>query len=219
VQTQGRTALLREEVLTRVPRPSRQATELAVGVLFMLCQFVLGRAWRPLQVSFTHAAPPDLQEHRRFFQCKLVFDADFNGIVCAAADLDSPNPLADPAMARYAQRYVESLEPGPVDDVGQQVRKAIYLLLPVGRATIVQIAGSLGLNARTLQRRLADAGTSFGGLLDTVRAELAPRYMSNPAYSLGRVAELLGYAKQSSFNRWFVVRFGCAPGTWRARHA
>ena len=77
-----------------------------------------------------------------------------NGIVLSAEDLDKPNPLADPALAKHAQNYVETLVPEGAHSVELDVRKAIYLLLPMGRATIEQIAQTLGMNVRTLQRRL-----------------------------------------------------------------
>jgi AraC-like DNA-binding protein len=39
--------------------------------------------------------------------------------------------------------------------------------------------------------------------------------MENPGYSLGRIAELLGYSAYGSFVRWFVAQFGTAPLRWK----
>lgn len=212
----GRVSVLREEVITRSP-VARQANELAVAVLFRLCRSLLGESWQPHSVHFTHAAPADPRVHRRFFGCKLVFDAEFNGMVCATSDLDVPNPLADPAMADYAARFLSQLPAAEGSSVVADVRRCIYLLLPLGRATIVQIAESLGLNVRTLQRRLDDSGLAFGELVAEVRRELAPRYIGNPRYPMARVAEQLGYAQPSSFTRWFAAEFGMPPVQWRER--
>jgi AraC-like DNA-binding protein len=212
----GRVSVLREEVITRSP-VARQANELAVAVLFRLCRSLLGESWQPHSVHFTHAAPADPRVHRRFFRCKLVFDAEFNGIVCATTDLDVPNPLADPAMADYAARFLAQLPAAQGGSVVADVRRCIYLLLPLGRASIVQIAESLGLNVRTLQRRLDDSGLAFGELVAEVRRELAPRYIGNPRYPMARVAEQLGYAQPSSFTRWFAAEFGMPPVQWRER--
>lgn len=212
----ARVSVLREEVITRSPM-ARQANELAVAVLFRLCRSLLGERWQPHSVHFTHGAPADPRVHRRFFRCKLMFEADFNGIVCATADLDVANPLADPAMADYAARFLAELPAAQGDSVVADVRRCIYLLLPLGRATIVQIAESLGLNVRTLQRRLDDSGLAFGELVAEVRRELAPRYLANPRYPMGRVGEQLGYAQASSFTRWFAGEFGMPPMQWRER--
>ena len=90
IEDAGKMVILREEVVADFPTSSRQGTELAIGVLFRLCAALLGAHWRPFSVSFTHAAPADLQLHRRMFKCELEFDAEFNGIVCPAADSRSP---------------------------------------------------------------------------------------------------------------------------------
>ena len=213
----GGTVVIREELVDDAPLQSRQGIELALGVLFRLGSALLGPHWRPISVNFTHKAPPDPQVHRRVFRCNPRFGAEFNGFVCRTEDLDRPNPNADPAMARYARQFVESL-PGAQDrSTVYEVRKAIYLLLPMGRATIDQIAEGLGLNVRTLQRQLESANVVFSDLVNEVRRELVVRYLENPSYSLALIAELLGYSVPSSFTRWFGAQFGVTPQRFRAR--
>jgi AraC-like DNA-binding protein len=209
----GDMVIIREEVVATAP--SRQATELALGVLFRMCAAIMGGRWAPRSVNFSHEAPADLTLHKRVFACRVEFGSEFNGIVCRASDLDAPNPAADPAMARYAQRFVESLPLVNEPSVLLDVRKAIYLMLPTGRASAEYVAQALGLSVRTLQRQLDEAGTSFTAMLGEVRRELALRYVANPRYSLVRVSELLGYSTPSSFTRWFIGQFGQAPQVWR----
>ncbi len=217
IEDLGKTVVIREEIVTDPPVPARQATELAIGVLFRLCQSLLESHWNPRSVNFTHEAPQDLLLHRRIFRCPIEFGSEFNGIVCSAAEMDFPNPVADPAMARYARRFVESLPGGHEPSIVLEVRKAIYLLLPMERATIEQIAQSLGFNVRTLQRHLDSAGEHFSDLVNGVRRDLVVRYMENPQYSLSRIGELLGYSVPSSFTRWFSAQFGMTPTAWRAQ--
>ena len=97
------------------------------------------------------------------------------------------------------------------------VRKAIYVGLPMGRATIEQIAQVLGMNVRTLQRRLEESGRKFSDVINEVRRELVLRYMENSSYPLTRIAGLLGYSMSSSFTRWFTAQFGVAPVVWRTQ--
>jgi AraC-like DNA-binding protein len=110
---------------------------------------------------------------------------------------------------------VPSAEPS----LRHEVRKAMYIVLPMGRARIEQVAGGLGLNVRTLQRQLDTAGESFSGLLNEVRRDLAMRYMAGKAHSLSQVGELLGYRTPSSFTRWFTAQFGTTPADWRRTRA
>ncbi|WP_448106408.1 AraC family transcriptional regulator [Pseudomonas azerbaijanoccidentalis] len=217
IEEAGKMVIIREEVVTETPMPSRQATELAIGVMFRLCAALLGSHWHPYSVNFMHQAPDNLQLHRRLFGCTLEFGSEFNGIVCSDASLDMTNPNADPAMARYAQSYLDSLQSNQGTSMLFEVRKAIYLLLPMGRATIEQVAQSQGMNVRTLQRRLKDDGCAFNDVINDVRRDLVLRYLDNPNYPLSRIADMLGYSMASSFTRWFISQFGMPPATWRAQ--
>lgn len=218
IEEAGNLVIIREEVVTESALGCRQGNELAIGVMYRLCAALLGSHWHPICVHFTHGAPDDLQLHRRLLGGKVEFDSEFNGIVCRAADLDVPNPHADPTMARYAQRFVDSLQTEQQTQLLFEVRKAIYLLLPMGRATIEQIAMAMGMNVRTLQRRLEDDQATFSELINGVRRDLVLRYLENPSFSLGRIADMLGYSMPSSFTRWFIAQYGVPPATWRSEH-
>lgn len=218
VEEAGKMVIIREEVVTESPMSCRQANELAIGVMFRLCAALLGTHWHPYSVNFTHQAPENLHLHRRLFGCNLEFGSEFNGIVCPDASLDMTNPHADPAMARYAQSYLDSLQSHEGPSMLFEVRKAIYLLLPMGRATIEQIAQTQGMNVRTLQRRLKEDGCAFNDLINDVRRDLVLRYLDNPNYSLSRIADMLGYSMASSFTRWFISQFDMPPAVWRTTH-
>lgn len=218
IEEVGKLTLVREEVLSAGARSSRQANELAVGVLCFIFRALIGPQWHPQNVSFVHGAPASLEVHKRIFRCKLQFDTDFNGIVCHTRDLAAPIPVADPVMARYAQSFIEAIPGGGARSVVLEVRKSIYLLLPMGRANIEQIARTQGMNVRTLQRRLDEEGETFSGLINSVRLELAQRYIANSSYPLGRIAELLGYSNHSAFTRWFIAQFKRTPQEVRAQN-
>ena len=216
VEESGNTVIIREEVVTHAASYSRQSIELAIGVMHRFCAVLLGAHWRPISVNFTHNAPADLAVHRRIFGCKLEFGSEFNGIVCTSSDLDIANPQANAAMARHAKRYLDSLQNEGEPSVVFDVRKSIYLLLPMGRATLEQIAQAQGVNVRTLQRRLDEDHANFSELVNGVRRDLVVRYLNNSGYSLGRIADMLGYSMPSSFTRWFISQFGMPPAAWRS---
>jgi AraC-like DNA-binding protein len=220
IEEAGRFVIVREELLLeRGPPAGRQAIELALGVVFRMFRALLGPEWKPRGVRFTHPAPTDLSVHRRIFGADVLFGAEFNGIVCAAEDLDRPNPAADTAMAGHARRYVESLPGAGAASLAQEVRRSILVLLPRGRASIEQVSQALGTHPRMLQRRLEESGATFSDLLNATRRDLVEHHLDNPAYSLTQVAQLLGYGYPSSFTRWFVAEFGRSPAAWRAARA
>ncbi|MCY1350241.1 HTH-type transcriptional regulator VirS [compost metagenome] len=216
VEEVGKMVIIREEVITQSPISCRQSNELVIGVLFRLCAAMLGARWHPYSVHFTHPAPDNLQLHRRLFGCNLEFGSEFNGIVCPNANLDMTNPHADPALARYARCYLDSLQGTEGPSILFEVRKTIYLLLPMGRATIEQIAQAQGINVRTLQRRLKDEGYVFNTLVSEARRDLVLRYLENSNYSVERIAEMLGFSVATSLTRWFINQFGMSPTAWRS---
>jgi AraC-like DNA-binding protein len=88
--------------------------------------------------------------------------------------------------------------------------------LPSGLCSADRVAKHLGVDRRTLHRHLAREGETFTSLLDTVRAELATRYIGNRDRPLASVSESLGFSALSAFSRWFRNRFGCSVSQWRA---
>jgi AraC-like DNA-binding protein len=194
----------------------RQSIEMVMGVICRTISAVVGGRWHPDFAHFTHPAPRDVSVHHRVFQCSLIFDSDFDGLVCSSASLDVPNPSGQSVMARHAQRYIEMLVPDAAGSLVERARRALYLLLPAERATLEHLGDNLGLHPRALQRTLVKEGKTFASLLNDVRRELALRYLSNPTQSISAIAQMVGYATPSSFTRWFCAEFGVAPAAWRA---
>lgn len=217
IEDVGKNTIIREEIMTDYPGGIQQVTDMAVGVIMLIFRAILGDNWRPQSVHFTHPANSDLQIHRRLFGCRLQFDSDFNGLTCLKADMDKHNDKADTAMASYAQSFMDAIPKRGQSSLMLDVRRSIYLLLPMGRASVEQIASGLGVNVRTLQRQLDSGDISFSQILNDVRRELAQRYIAHTSHPMGQVAEQLGYSNLSSFTRWFTTQFGLTPSEMRAR--
>lgn len=203
----GDVAILREMMSGPNPNASRQVNDLTVAVLVRMIRVLTGQSWRPLEVCFTQPAPDDLATYRRVLGMTPSFEQEFDGVVLAARDLETPIAEADPVAARRALHYVELegafRDADPVATVGE----LILALLPTGTCTIARVAARLGVSRRTLHRRLAEAGgPSFTDLLADTRTRLAERYLASGQYSLTEVAERLGYSSLSAFSRWRRLR-------------
>jgi AraC-like DNA-binding protein len=168
-------------------------------------------------VCFAHPAPADISTYLRVFGPVLQFGREFAGIILRAGDLAAPNTIADPLLRPYAHQFLDTIGPPAQDTMVARVRELIEALLPAGHCSIVQVARSLGVDRRTVQRRLADSGETFSSLRNAVRAELAERLVPNPRRSLTEIAEELGFSEPSAFSRWFRRRFGASPSQWRSR--
>jgi len=211
--------LLRENFVFDPPFPSRQADDLALGVLDQLCRSIVGASWMPVAVSFPYEPPPLAERavYQRLFSGPLEFDSEFEGILITQSELDRPNPRSDPALADHARNLVNAMiDPGERSIV-QEVEQAIQLLMPAGRASIASAADSLGMTVRTLQRRLDDDGAQFSDLLDRVRVREVSRYVSQRRLRLTDIADLLGYSSLSAFSNWYRSRFNETPSEARRR--
>ena len=207
--------VIRAELVPDRPEPTRQATELSLGVLYRTLRVLLGPEWRSSAVCFRHDAPRDLSVHRRVFDTRLQFNSNMDGIICRASILDDPLPDYDAETARLLQKLLDVIGTGPAQSPEEKVRQLVWLLLPTGRCSVDTVAQHLGLDRRTLHRHLQRQGQSFSDILDGVRTDLAVKYLSQLHRPLNHLAELLGFSELSAFSRWFAHRFGCTATAWR----
>jgi AraC-like DNA-binding protein len=215
VAEHGGLVVIRTELSADGGGPLRQATELVVGVSFRVLQVFMGNGWRPRLVCFTHSKPASLLVHHRVLGSVVEFGHEFNGIVCNAADLDAPNPGADPVLARYSRRLLQPTLARSARMV-DRVRQLIVLLLPRGLCRVEAVAQHLGVDRRTVHRKLDDEGTSFSALLEAERRELATRYIEGTDRPLTEVSALLGFTAPSAFSRWHAASFGCSAARRRS---
>lgn len=195
----------------------RQSIDLVVASLGRILSAFLPDGWRPLSTCFMHDGPAVLDVHHRAFGTGIAFEQDFNGLVLYSSDLDSVNPLSDPMFQPYARQYLNLLVPPEDSSVVGRVREMIEALLPVGKCTAARIARSLGMDRRTLHRHLSQAGESYSSVVDTVRADLARRYITRGDRNLTEITGELGFSNLSSFSRWFSRQFGVSPTAWAAQ--
>jgi AraC-like DNA-binding protein len=219
IEDLGDSVLVRQNLSVSEAIPTRQASELALGVLARLCFLIVGEDWRPEMVCFTSDKPPvsELSIYYRLFRCRAEFNSECDGIVMASRDLDRPSQRADSAMAEHARKLIEATKSSALDGLAPQVEQSILLLLPSGRATIESCAALSGMSVRTLQRSLEAEGASFSGLLHRVRTQLANQYLDNPRLQITDIAGMLGYSSIAAFSRWHQQTFGMPPTDRRKR--
>jgi AraC-like DNA-binding protein len=200
-------------------RPFRQLAEFNLAGLVTFARWISGRREAPRRIEFNYPAPADIREHCRIFGCELLFDQPCYAITLPQAWLQQPLIQPDPAMRelmlRLAEKQMLALARG--DDALARARGLIAQQLSEGELTLEQLAARLDMGARTLQRKLRDAGLSYTQLLDQVRSELAEQYLADPKLDLNDLAFLLGFSEQSAFQRAFKRWKGESPGVWRKR--
>jgi len=101
--------------------------------------------------------------------------------------------------------------------MAERVRASLLELLPTGRSGMGDVARSLGVSSRTLQRRLQQETTRFQDVLAATRSELARYYLAESEMGGAEISFLLGYDDPNSFIRAFHQWTGHSPEAMRAQ--
>jgi AraC-like DNA-binding protein len=95
------------------------------------------------------------------------------------------------------------------------VRAAIAASLRQGGPTLPRAARQLGISTRSLQRRIADMGTSYSELVAEVRIDTACHLLAESDERVADIAARLGFAGASSFSRAFMRLMKIQPVVYR----
>jgi AraC-like DNA-binding protein len=198
-------------------RPAhRHMAEATLVQLATGCRFLTGVDIQPLRVRFAHPAPADITEHQALFGGPLEFSAPVNDIEFSHEDAQRPFVHADALLnsmfERQAQRALERLP--RVSTTAERVREQVRATLAGGDFSFAAVAQALRLPARTLQRRLAEEGQSYAGIVEALRRELSGDYLRR-RMSIAEVSFLLGYAEPAAFHRAFKRWWGTSPESFR----
>lgn len=191
-------------------------TDFTLSILIAMCRINFGSRLSPASVCLRRPRPADPRPWLDFFGCPVAFDAANDSFLLdpqiAEAPLPSANiPLANTFDSILTQQFAAFLE----DDVVSRCKSYLLQQLTSGPPTAQDVSSALGLSQRSLQRRLAELGLTFQGVLDETRHELARRYLDDPDKSVTEITFLLGFSEQSAFTRAFKRWSGMSPSAYR----
>lgn len=202
--------LIREELVVDSSVPTRQSMELTVGVMVQILRELLGASWQPRTVCFTHRKPQNASFHRSYLGRQIDFNADFNGIVCSAADLQRELPATERVLSSFARRALDAELNARRGSGRDAVRHLVAAMLGNGRCTIDKLALHLGVSRATVHRQLATEGETFSSVLQSVRCDIAQRLLNESDHSLDAVSAMLGFSSASAFAHWYRAAFGAS---------
>ncbi len=171
------------------------------------------------ELTLAHEEPEYVAHYGRIFRCPLVFNASETSVCFAAHYLDAPLPHRNPylysALLQHVNKLIGQLRHR--SSITDRVRRIISKQLPSG-PDVDEVARAMNMSRQTLYRKLKREGESFQNLAETVRQELAMRYVAEGKYGMSEVAFLLGFSELSAFSRAFKRWTGETPKQYRARH-
>lgn len=194
------------------------AIDYRLAALLSVCRQITGVDIVPAEVAFAYEARASTIAHAEFFRCTLRFGQPTSRIVFAERDMRLPTRQGDERLAQYLSEYAEHVLRSLISgsSVTERVRSAIWNALSDGRPTLPRVSGALRMPPRTLQRRLAQEGTSLQREVEEIRKAMAMAMLREREASIDEVAFVLGYPEPSTLFRSFKRWTGMTPQQYRS---
>jgi AraC-like DNA-binding protein len=192
------------------------AHDAALGALMTMLRMLMGESYSPLEIHCLFARPATAIGFEHDLRCPILYDMPASKILFDNADLHRRLPGANAELQKINEDLLlEKMHQLDRACMVTRVTQAINKELPTGEVYEKDIAASLGVSLRTMQRRLAEQQQSFRQLLDEIRQQLAEQYLANSRLSLNEITYLLGFANQANFTRAFARWHGMPPSSYR----
>lgn len=179
------------------------------------------------RISLRHAAHAQADAVERHFQVPVTWGAEVDALWFSRTLLDTPLQGAFPSLHEQAAQRV-------VAQVAQRTHAMAADALGLGGHPLVQqieqrlldkprllglgleaLAEELGVHARTLQRRLKEAGDSHSAIQARIRQRLAEAWLQQGTLNIEDISDRLGFTDRRSFTLAFQRWTGQTPSQWR----
>ena len=194
----------------------RACVEFVLASQLTLERDLYGPSFHFTRVCMAVPAPLHAGLISEFFGCPVAYGQPRNEVAFSTHWMAQPVSLSDPIANSLAREMCELVfvQLESTEGIASRVRRS--LLEHPGRfPTVESMAESLGMNSRTLHRRLAAEQTTYRQLLGDVRMRLAVEYLSRTSMTNEEIAARLGYSDAANFRHAFIRRMGKRPSDYR----
>lgn len=181
--------------------------------------FLLGGPYGLWSVALPHPPLAPVARYEQAFGAPVRFNAPEALSRIPAGLLKQPLGSVDATLRQLALAYLSRQQPQPGAVVSSKVRGVLRQSLGTGSTDIVDIARTLAVHPRTLQRQLADEGETFTNVLDAVRRSAAEEYLTSTELPFTQISNLLGFAEPAVLSRCARRWWGKTPSEMRQHTA
>jgi AraC-like DNA-binding protein len=196
---------------TGVPH-SDHVYDAALAAWITMIRELCGPGWSPSQVFLPRSRPDNTAPYQRLFAAPVTFNSDYAALRFPSALLAVPLPGADAARLAALGEALTAIGPEPI---APRSHRLVRIMLARGDTKAENLAATLSLSRRTLDRRLKAQDLSFQSVLDGVRYEAARQLLEISSVDISSIARALGYTEPSPFTRAFKRWSGQTPSEWR----
>jgi len=187
-----------------------------VALMVRFTRFAAGPGWCPDLVNLRATSVPEKAIKKLVGEAEVKCGQSKTSLLFPGRSLVTrfePFPEMDSAVWKRHRRYLEKGKPG--DDLAGSLRLVLRAYLPDGSPGIGLAAKLSGVTVRTLQRWLADQGTTYSQLLEDLRHDLAIYLLRDPDREASAISRELGYRDPAIFTRAFRRWTGQTPSEFR----
>jgi AraC-like DNA-binding protein len=194
-----------------------QYVDMAVALIMARLRSILGPDVNAVAVGLERPKPKNTALYREKISRKISFGRRVNSIKLPPELYFVANPRGDDRLFRLMDLQCRSLRPDRPEnkDFAEDLKEFILTRVSENTISLNEAADYFHVSERTLQRRLAETGTSLNDLRDDVRRSLAERLLSETDLSAADIALRLGYSAPSAFTRSTIRWFGKTPRDYR----
>jgi len=198
-----------------------QLVDMNAGLVTARLRTILGPGIDAVEIGLERPKPSNLAPYREKLPKRVQYGKKINSIRLPAEYFDAVNPNADKRLFQLMDLQCRALRPGPSDrsDFSDELREFLLMNIADNAVGLGDAARYFHVSERTLQRRLAEGGTSLADIRDEVRRNLAARLLAETDLSANEIANRLGYSQPSAFTRSTMRWFGATPRAYRKAQA
>lgn len=198
------------------PQPQNFLYEMLMRVVWRLVAWLHGGRLIPLRFDFSFPRPHYADIYREIFPGLLVFDQTSSTIWFDRAQTEQSIHRTPNDLERFLQGSPGNVILPWLGERATSTRAYSLLRLACPHWPDLNTAArSLHLAPSTLQRHLAQEGTSFQALKDKLRRDLAITLLSTTDKPLSAIAIELGFSDSATFQRAFKGWTGSSAGHYR----
>jgi AraC-like DNA-binding protein len=198
-----------------------QFVDLNMALITARLRALLGSSIDALEIGMERPRPVNLAPYRERLPKRVQYGRKINSLRLPADYFGIENPKGDKRLFQLMDLQCKALRPESPErvDFSEELREFVLMNIADSNIGLTEAAKYFHVSERTLQRRLAEAGTSLADLRDDVRRELAGRLLEETKLSASEIAGRLGYSQPSAFTRSTMRWFGATPRAYRKINA
>ncbi|MEP4033069.1 helix-turn-helix domain-containing protein [Roseibium polysiphoniae] len=194
----------------------RQLEQYSLELMVNIVRLGAGPDWQPTTVFLSTLRNRFPTKQRQFNPEATRYESPHSAIFVPAAVLGLPIRKKAPD-SRFCD--MSMLEASRVDedicDAVMEFLRSSLLIDSRNLTTLATVAEAAGMSKRTLQRRLAQKGSSVHRLYDEVKYRKAMELIDDPAIKIADIAASTGYEHSQHFINAFRRWTGLTPGQYR----